>query len=1108
MGNRLVDIITSADASLRDQSLHGVCSKATLAELLEHAEVLDGFWRGHTNLYERVRAQFFLYAIYRFYLPTREDLPATGRIPYAGYRCLLNRRFEEAINTFRTAQREEGPSDALASALAAAYHSLGFQTLSNQVRRSVRSFRGNQWMSRMGHPVDHPLRIRKELVQAESPSAPYPVLHEQTPVRMDLTHSAWSDIFFLGMDFPQGAKVLNISVNLGVRGRDDGTRPPVNAYLRVIDEPILRLASIDLGAAADISKLSDVFDYAKDYLGLLKAAIIASGIIPIGMESSGQSLGDLLAEVVGPGKGLELVSQVNDIPKGSRLAVSTTLLGALICICMRATAQTVSLTGPLQEGERRLVAARAILGEWLAGSGGGWQDSGGLWPGIKLIEGAPACEGDPEHGISRGRLLPSHRILGEEDASATMRQRLQDSLVMVHGGLAQDVGPILEMVTEKYLLRSEAEWKGRQDAIDVLDQILDALKEEDVRRIGELTTHNFFEPIQAIIPWASNYYTETLIDLMRDKFGEDFWGFWMLGGMSGGGMGFMFNPSVRDQAQEVLQATMLETKNRYQHALPFAMDPVVYNFAINEEGTVANLLADQRALLPPAYYAMMVPRWVRIDPRELTSARRIELSAFGAACRKQPEFSDMVETLFDRMFPEEHKGGSDVHGLTQLLRDNGFDEEQQEAIRSDLQSGRLGLAQNRLPQRTRIEDVKPEDVFDATGAIDPAFRERGSKAIANGEVAVVTLAAGTGSRWTHGAGVVKALNPFCRLGGKHRSFIEVHLAKSRKISRAHGADIPHLFTTSYLTHDPIAHTLADRDQYGYQGPLYLSPGRVVGIRMVPMVRDLRFMWEEMPQQILDSQAQKMAESLHAALIGWAEDAGEGTDYTDNLALQCLHPVGHWFEIPNLLRNGVLADLLDERPQLTTLLLHNIDTVGANVDPGLLGKHLDTGKCLTFEVISRRIDDLGGGLASLDGKTRLIEGLALPDEKIEFNLSYYNSMTTWIDIDQLLNVFGLARGDLRDEAKIGAAIRNLGSRLPTYITLKDVKKRWGHGQEDVFPVSQYEKLWSDMTGLSDVDCGFAVVPRARGQQLKDSAQLDGWVRDGSAAYAEALCDFDG
>ena len=38
------------------------------------------------------------------------------------------------------------------------YRSLAFQTLADQVRRSVRSVRGNQWMFRVGHPADYPLR--------------------------------------------------------------------------------------------------------------------------------------------------------------------------------------------------------------------------------------------------------------------------------------------------------------------------------------------------------------------------------------------------------------------------------------------------------------------------------------------------------------------------------------------------------------------------------------------------------------------------------------------------------------------------------------------------------------------------------------------------------------------------------------------------------------------------------------------------------------------------------------------------------------------------------------------------------------------------------------
>src|SRR5438105_11961212 len=238
------------------------------------------------------------------------------------------------------------------------------------------------------------------------------------------------------MDDPEGAKVLNISIDLAVHGRDPSPKPPVEAYLRVLEEPVLRLTSVDLGATTDITHLADVFDFARDYLGLLKAAIIASGIVPPGIEGSGQSLAGLLAHIAGPGLGLEIVSNVNNIPKGSRLAVSTNLLAGLIAVCMRATSQAKNLTGQLAEHERRLVAARAILGEWLAGSGGGWQDSGGVWPGIKRIEGALAQEGDPEHGVSRGRLLPSHYVLSREDASDETRRKLQESLVLVHGGMA------------------------------------------------------------------------------------------------------------------------------------------------------------------------------------------------------------------------------------------------------------------------------------------------------------------------------------------------------------------------------------------------------------------------------------------------------------------------------------------------------------------------------------------------------------------------------------------------------------------------------------------------------------------------------------------------
>ena len=144
---------------------------------------------------------------------------------------------------------------------------------------------------------------------------------------------------------------------------------------------------------------------------------------------------------------------------------------------------------------------------------------------------------------------------------------------------------------------------------------------------------------------------------------------------------------------------------------------------------------------------------------------------------------------------------------------------------------------------------------------------------------------------------------------------------------------------------------------------------------------------------------------------------------------------------------------------------------------------------------------------VDGRVRLVEGMALPSEEIEFALSYYNSNTFWIDIDALLKVFGLEAGAIcANQEKLAAAMRAMAARMPTYITLKDVKKRWGKGQEDIYPVAQFEKLWGDMTALPQMACEYVIVPRVRGQQLKEPAQLDGWLRDGSAAYVNGLCEF--
>ncbi|MCC9136043.1 UTP--glucose-1-phosphate uridylyltransferase [Pontibacter silvestris] len=1110
--NVFIETITSTDTAKRNRSFYQISQKLTAKELLAALRELDSFRKSTPNLYDKVRAILFLYAGFRFFLMETKETPSIGKISYTGFEDLLARRFEHAIATFLKELDKHGPNATLFSALAESYHHLSFQILADQVRKSVRSSKGNQWMFRVGHQEEHPIRIHSKLLQRPENSLFYPILHENTSVRMDLTHSGWSDIFFLGMDYPEGARVINLSIDLGVYGRDKDIRPPLHSYLRVIPDPVLRLTSIDLNTTKDVHDLADLFNFGNDYLSLVKAGVIASGLIPPSFEGTNQSLPEILARIVGPGMGIELVTKVNDIPKGSRFAVSTNLLGSIISLLMRATGQTQNLEGGLLESERRLVASRAILGEWIGGSGGGWQDSGGVWPGIKAIQGTFAEEGDPEYGISRGTLLPRHRVLQGEEVHPEIGEKIMNSLVLMHGGMASNVGPILEMVTEKYLLRGEKEWVARQRTNEVFDNILEAIKEGDVKKIAANTAQNWQHSIKEIIPWASTYFTEQIIAKAKKQFGDDYYGFLMLGGMSGGGMGMFVNPERYEEYKMGVLDILRKTKNELSDSLPFAMEPVVYNWSINNRGTWATLQEGNEALMPEQYYAIHVSELVRKEPSSISYIRRAEIDYFTTYCEKNNLAYPLLRTIISNLFKVSdpttsgNKSAEDEKA-EKVKKDNGFDYIQHEEIREQLQKGRIGLSRNRLAAETSIEDVGPEDVVKLDALADGATKA-GEEAIKAGKVGVMSLAAGVGSRWTKGAGVIKALNPFVEIEGKHRSFLEIHLAKTRKVAEKYGATIPHIVATSYLTHDPIRKKLEQANNFGYDGATYLSAGRSIGQRFVPMERDLRFMWEEMPQETLDENKQKVRDAVRRSMINWAKSKGEGTDYVDNIAAQRFSPLGHWYEVSNLLRNGTLAKLLREHPQLETIMLHNIDTLGADVDPNALGHHLDSGNVLTFEVIPRRIEDRGGGLARVNGHLRLLEGLAQPREEDELNLSYYNSNTTWIQIDPLLKLFGINRQELQqmDETQLAKAVRSVAHRIPTYVTIKDVKYRWGHGQEDIYPVAQIEKLWTDMTALTDLKCGYVVVPRHRGQQMKDPAQLDSWVTDGSKDYVASLGTF--
>jgi len=77
-----------------------------------------------------------------------------------------------------------------------------------------------------------------------------------------------------------------------------------------------------------------------------------------------------------------------------------------------------------------------------------------------------------------------------------------------------------------------------------------------------------------------------------------------------GGMGFLFNPARKHEAQIRLQDIMSSEKKRCEQGIPFGMEPVVYDFMINEKGSWAEMLFGGRRDAA-AYYTLTVPSLLR-----------------------------------------------------------------------------------------------------------------------------------------------------------------------------------------------------------------------------------------------------------------------------------------------------------------------------------------------------------------------------------------------------------------------------------------------------------------------------------------------------------------
>ena len=274
----------------------------------------------------------------------------------------------------------------------------------------------------------------------------------ECPARIDFG-GGWSDTPPHCQE--RGGAVLNAAVLL------DGDRP-VRVCAKVIPEPVVRLRSIDQRRAVTITRGEDVLDLAsaRDSLGLHRAALILSGVVP---EGSSGPLQPILSSL---GGGIELHSECI-APKGSGLGTSSILGWSLLTALYRV----------LGVADQPLIS-QVLLMEQMLTTGGGWQDqAGGAVPGVKLLRSSP--------GIVQDVTVDQLQL-----ASAVMDE-LHSRLVLFYTGKRRLAKNILRTIMGRWLSRDPLVVYVLSRIKDIACEMKECLLDGDLHRFGKLMAEHW-----------------------------------------------------------------------------------------------------------------------------------------------------------------------------------------------------------------------------------------------------------------------------------------------------------------------------------------------------------------------------------------------------------------------------------------------------------------------------------------------------------------------------------------------------------------------------------------------------------------------------------------
>ncbi|UCE50455.1 MAG: hypothetical protein JSW47_09880, partial [Phycisphaerales bacterium] len=347
------------------------------------------------------------------------------------------------------------------------------------------------------------------------------IVWARAAARLDFA-GGWTDTPPYSLE--HGGCVVNAAVNLN-------GQPPIQAYARVIDEPVIRISSIDLGARLEITTFDELLDYRKatSSFALTKAALALSCLSPQGQAGGGEnSLKEALEQF---GGGIELTT-LAAIPKGSGLGTSS-IMGAVIIAAIQRVIGT-ELT------QRELFYSVLRLEQALT-TGGGWQDQiGGAVDGVKMIVTEPGF-------IPDARI---HHVLPD-----ILDPKINGGLsLLYYTGVTRLAKNILQQVVGRYLNRHRTTMATLRQIRIVAEQVAQSLVRKDFATFGHLID----------VAWQLNKQldpnsTNDEIESLFERVGPLIYGAKLLGA-GGGGFMLMICKSAAD-ASAVREMLVAEPPN-------------------------------------------------------------------------------------------------------------------------------------------------------------------------------------------------------------------------------------------------------------------------------------------------------------------------------------------------------------------------------------------------------------------------------------------------------------------------------------------------------------------------------------------------------------------